>query len=96
MPTVLLNGLNACAGHNPELFYPETEEGAAAAKAICATCPQLIRSRCLEVALDQPHQFGVWGGQSAAERRKTLRDLAGAAPRSSRPQPSTIGLRASA
>ena len=70
MPTVLLNGLNACADVDPEVFYPETLEGIEKAKAICATCPDLIRKRCLEVGLSEPKQHGVWGGVSAADRRK--------------------------
>lgn len=73
MSTVLLNGHNACADVDPDLFHPLDNEGIEAAKAICATCPLLIRKRCLKVGLAQGHQHGVWGGKSAAERRAMKR-----------------------
>lgn len=38
------------------------------AKQICATCP--IRLRCLEVALENNEQFGVFGGKTTSERAR--------------------------
>lgn len=40
------------------------------AKAICATCP--VKDRCLEWALTNGVQHGVWGGMTAPERMAHL------------------------
>jgi len=58
----------ACAGTDPDLFFPEPDEGedAAAAKVICAGCP--VRAECLAWALAAPAQFGVFGGLDERER----------------------------
>jgi WhiB family redox-sensing transcriptional regulator len=45
------------------------------AKAICGWCH--ATARCLKLALKTEDQWGVWGGQSAAERRKLLRMASG-------------------
>ena len=42
------------------------------AKAICATCPHRIR--CLEYALDNNEDHGIWGGLSVRERRSIAHD----------------------
>jgi WhiB family redox-sensing transcriptional regulator len=62
-----------CRGVGPDIFYPPSEEEAAAfeAKAICATCP--VRTPCLEHALAVREKFGVWGGMTERERRRALR-----------------------
>ena len=43
--------LGACRGLDPGIFYPETDEEADSAKAVCGTCG--VRSACLEHALQQ-------------------------------------------
>ena len=45
---------------NHELFFSETPADLAAAQAICGRCP--VRIDCLEVALREGHEWGVWGG----------------------------------
>lgn len=59
----------ACAADDvdPELFFPYDSDhaGAAAAKAVCETCP--VRRQCLAWALTNP-VHGVWGGTTPAER----------------------------
>ncbi len=62
---------SACQGLDPDVFFPLTEEDARQAKAICATCP--VREACLEYALANREQDGVWGGATAKERRRILR-----------------------
>lgn len=57
----------ACAGVDPDLFFPERGEAVDAAKAICAQCSH--RVECLEAALDAGEVDGVWGGESARTRR---------------------------
>ena len=56
----------ACAGTDPDLFFPEPDEDAAAAKVICAGCP--VTAECLAWALAAPVQFGVFGGLDEQER----------------------------
>jgi WhiB family redox-sensing transcriptional regulator len=60
--------LAACAGVDPELFFPARGEPTGTAKAICATCP--VREQCAEYALARSEKFGIWGGLSERERRR--------------------------
>jgi hypothetical protein len=53
---------------DPDLFFAEDDPAAAAAaKAICGTCP--VRVPCLAFALATREPHGVWGGLTAEERR---------------------------
>jgi WhiB family redox-sensing transcriptional regulator len=66
----------ACKDEDPELFFPVSEVGPGArqvaqAKAVCARCP--VREICLGFALDEGLDHGVFGGQTADERRKLTR-----------------------
>ena len=67
----------ACKGEQSSVFYPETESGAAAAKAICARCP--VSDLCLSVALRNGERHGVWGGKTERERARLRRSIAKAA-----------------
>lgn len=60
-----------CRGLDPELFFPTRGEDAAPAKEICADCP--VRNDCLEHALANHENFGVWGGASERERKRIRR-----------------------
>jgi WhiB family redox-sensing transcriptional regulator len=61
-----------CKGADPEVFHPEDDEDPGdAAKAICAPCP--VREVCLEHALAVREKIGVWGGYTAKERRRLIR-----------------------
>ena len=61
-----------CRGVNPEIFHPVNEDEAAdAAKAICELCP--VREPCLEYAISAREKDGVWGGVTARERRRMIR-----------------------
>jgi WhiB family transcriptional regulator, redox-sensing transcriptional regulator len=65
----------ACRDHDPELFFPVSDMGPGArqteqAKAVCARCP--VRAECLEYALDNALDHGIYGGTTESERR-TLR-----------------------
>jgi hypothetical protein len=72
----------ACAGVDPELFFPPAETGPArarqeaAAKAVCARCP--VTAECREWAL-VALPFGVAGGLSEDERRALRATRRGAA-----------------
>jgi len=67
-----------CAEKPPSTFFPSDGVGVDAARRICADCP--VKSPCLEYALDQRIDHGVWGGTSERERRRILRARAGGRP----------------
>ena len=60
----------ACAGSEPELFFPGTGEVPRDAIRICGECP--VRRPCLTYALNSGSQYGVWGGATANQRRAML------------------------
>jgi WhiB family redox-sensing transcriptional regulator len=61
-----------CKGADPAVFYPEDDEDEGVeAKAICATC--IVREACLEHAITSREKIGVWGGYTARERRRLVR-----------------------
>jgi WhiB family redox-sensing transcriptional regulator len=43
-----------------ELFFSDKPVELVAAQTICAGCS--VRVRCLEIALEDRHEWGVWGG----------------------------------
>ena len=60
-----------CAGKS-ELFYTERSTLATArAKALCRVCP--VQQQCLEYALTNSENIGIWGGMTANERRNYKR-----------------------
>jgi WhiB family redox-sensing transcriptional regulator len=61
----------ACQGLNAEIFYPENEDHSDFALSVCEQCT--VRIACLNYALDNREQQGVWGGATARDRRKMLR-----------------------
>jgi hypothetical protein len=58
----------ACAGADPELFFSPKGGTTAPAKRICGSCG--VRTECLNEALADNIESGVWGGLSPQERRK--------------------------
>jgi WhiB family redox-sensing transcriptional regulator len=65
-----------CLGEDPELFFPIGTTGAALeqineAKQVCLRCD--VRERCLQWALENKQDHGVWGGLSEDERRALKR-----------------------
>lgn len=63
-----------CAQTDPEAFFPQhrggTDKTAEVAKAVCAMCP--VRRECHDYAMESKELWGVWGGVSEIERRKSL------------------------
>ncbi len=57
---------------DPEIFFPERGGSSKAARAVCDKCE--VRLQCLEYALNNKEQFGIWGGTSERERRKLRRE----------------------
>jgi len=60
-----------CAGLG-DLFYSDIRADQTEAKGICFGCP--VRLPCLARALEEREEFGIWGGMSANERRRELRN----------------------
>ncbi len=60
-----------CAHENPARFFPSDGVGVEVARRICATCP--VKETCLEHALVNRIDHGVWGGASERERRRILK-----------------------
>ncbi|GHH30005.1 WhiB family transcriptional regulator [Streptomyces rubradiris] len=60
---------SACQDYDPELFFSTGAEGTA--KAVCRGCP--VREECLNHALDERIEDGVWGGLTDDERRDIRR-----------------------
>ncbi len=60
-----------CRDESPSLFFPSDGVGVEVARRICATCP--VKSPCLEYALRNRIDHGVWGGASERERRRIAR-----------------------
>ena len=55
----------------PSTFFPSDGVGVDVARKICENCP--VKSPCLEYALLNRIDHGVWGGTSERERRRILR-----------------------
>lgn len=53
-----------------KLFFSESPKKIAKAKAMCAECPAI--TKCLEYALDQEIEFGIFGGTTPQERKAML------------------------
>ncbi len=53
------------------MFFPSDGVGVEVAKKICGTCP--VNEVCLEYALAQRIDHGVWGGTSERQRRRILK-----------------------
>jgi WhiB family redox-sensing transcriptional regulator len=60
----------ACSepGVDPDIFYEAHYKSVYEAKKVCDRCPLVMK--CLDYALDEEEEWGVWGGLSADERRK--------------------------
>ncbi|MCW2811522.1 MAG: transcription factor WhiB [Friedmanniella sp.] len=66
----------ACATREPELFFPLGATGPARvhledAQRVCQACG--VRAECLDWAISNGVDDGVWGGLSAAQRRSMKR-----------------------
>ncbi len=60
-----------CADKPPSLFFPSDGVGVEVAKRVCSDCP--MQAQCLDYALDNRIDHGVWGGTSERERRRILK-----------------------
>jgi WhiB family transcriptional regulator, redox-sensing transcriptional regulator len=60
-----------CREMDPRVFFPSDGIGVQVARRICDECPE--KGPCLEYALANRVDHGVWGGTSERERRRILR-----------------------
>ena len=61
-----------CRNYPPAVFFPSDGVGVDRARKICNNdCP--VAAKCLEYALEQRIEHGVWGGCSERERRRILK-----------------------
>jgi WhiB family redox-sensing transcriptional regulator len=75
--------LASCRDADPEIFFRDGEPGRpggsagdeAPALAYCADCR--VRETCLGWALQNREKFGVWGGTTAAQRRRIFKQGGG-------------------
>lgn len=71
------DGLGACMGMDPDLFFPVDDDGeelpypTSEAAAACQRCE--VRGECLMWVLARPDERGTWGGLSAYQRRQVRR-----------------------
>ena len=63
--------IGKCRDLPPSIFFPSDGVGVEVARKICADCP--VRLACLEYALVNRIDHGVWGGASERERRRLAR-----------------------
>ena len=60
-----------CRNYPPAVFFPSDGVGVDRARKICVDCP--VIEQCLEYALEERIEHGVWGGCSERERRRILK-----------------------
>lgn len=63
----------ACTQVAPDLFFADATDlvNTKLAKKVCVECP--VKDQCLQYALENRIEFGVWGGLTVLERRSLLR-----------------------
>ena len=60
-----------CAEKDPAIFFPSDGVGVEEAKRVCSGCG--LQNQCLEYALINRVEHGVWGGASERQRRRILK-----------------------
>ena len=58
-------------GVDPNIFFPEKGHSLEPARAICALCD--VRVQCLDAAIKDNIEVGIWAGTSEKERRAIRR-----------------------
>ncbi|MGC1418577.1 MAG: WhiB family transcriptional regulator [Acidimicrobiales bacterium] len=57
-----------CRDYPAEVFFPRDGVGVLITQKICDECP--VEKECLEYAIDNHVDHGIWGGKSERERRR--------------------------
>jgi WhiB family redox-sensing transcriptional regulator len=63
--------LGRCRDVAPATFFPTSARGVAQARHVCEACS--VAQECLEYALVNAIDHGMWGGKSERERRRLRR-----------------------
>ena len=61
----------ACVGIGPSVFYDPAAVMAIEAKRVCGSCPVAVECRTHARHVGEP--FGIWGGETEAERSAAVR-----------------------
>jgi WhiB family transcriptional regulator, redox-sensing transcriptional regulator len=65
----------ACAGLDTDLFFTDSArhavEAALPGMILCGRCP--VTAECLEYAIENRYEFGVFGGRTSEERKAIRR-----------------------
>lgn len=83
----------ACKAHPVAMFFPSKGEPTKPALRVCDGCD--VREQCLEFALKNNEEFGIWGGTTSVQRKRMLQErrLANSETRTRRvrqPDPKTL------
>lgn len=60
-----------CKDSDPDAWYPTESSGYPDAERLCDPCP--VKAECLQYALENDEQEGVWGGLRPRRRNKLRR-----------------------
>lgn len=63
-----------CRGYNPEMWWTEDEETTTRAQNVCLRCP--VVAECLDYAVKNHEDYGVWGALTPKGRRLWKQRLA--------------------
>ncbi|HUR78688.1 MAG TPA: WhiB family transcriptional regulator [Acidimicrobiales bacterium] len=63
--------IGKCREVHPAVFFPSDGVGVDVARKLCFDCP--VKAPCLEYAIQNRIDHGVWGGASERERRRIIR-----------------------
>lgn len=64
------HGDPVCAQTDPDEWFPDAGGSANKVKAMCNDCPLI--NECLEFAIQNGEQWGIWGGETYRKRRKIM------------------------
>lgn len=63
-----------CRGLDPDQFFVRGAAESRQAVKVCNRCE--VRQTCLQYALDNDIEYGIWGGLTERQRRALVRKLA--------------------
>ncbi len=63
-----------CRGVDPEQFFVRGSAQSRKAVRLCGRCP--VKDPCLQYAIDNHIDYGIWGGLTERQRRAFVRRMA--------------------
>lgn len=64
-----------CRGSDPELFFPQRPDAPTILLALQLCCTCRVRTKCYDVAVNNPNIQGIWGGTTQKQRLQLTRRL---------------------